>query len=276
MQKASRPRSSASRRLGLAVIALGLFAPLQASAAEPAHPPPADPGDATSQALTLYRLGSEAYDQGRFEDAAGLLLKAYSLHEEPVILFNLARVYEGMGDLPKALDAYRAYLDRDPHASDRGSIEQRVATLRKQIDERAALERLREEEHRLAEEARRAAAEASTRAASEAQERRRPHWVPWAVAGAGVLGIGAGAILGAISRGRYDSAVSDAFKAPAEADYKSAQGFATAANVAFVAGGVVAAAGTTWGLVDVLRRPASSGGVALLLAPRFVGVSGSF
>jgi tetratricopeptide (TPR) repeat protein len=275
MQKASRPRSSPSRRLGRAVIALGLFAPLQASAAGPTHPPAS--ADATSQALTLYRQGSEAYDEGRFEDAASLLLKAYSLHEEPVILFNLARVYEGMGDLPKALDAYRAYLDRDPHASDRGSIEQRVATLRKQIDERAALERVRDEEHRLAEEARLAAAEASMRAAAEAQNRRRPQWIPWAGAGAGVLGIGAGAILGAISRARYDSAVGDAFKAPAEADYKSAQGFATAANVAFVAGGVVAAAGTTWGLASVLgSRPASPHGVAVLLAPQFVGVSGSF
>jgi hypothetical protein len=80
-----------------------------------------------------------------------------------------------------------------------------------------------------------------------------------------------------VSHDRYESAVAEPFKGPGQADYKSAQDYRTGANVAFVAGGVVAAAGTVWGLIDLLgtkRRPTPRVGV--VTAPRFVGLAGWF
>jgi tetratricopeptide (TPR) repeat protein len=220
-------------------------APSRSSAAERA---------ANEQAIALYRQSTRAYDEGRFQDAADLLTRAYALHAEPILLFNLARAYEGSGNVDKAIDAYTRYLAREPGAPDRRSIEQRVATLQKQVDDRQALERQRDEERARVEQAHRDAERARQAAERAEEQRRRPSVVPWVVAGAGVAGIGAGVVLGVVSHAHYVDARDEPFKAPASADYSSAQSFATGANVAFVAGGVVAAAGLVWGLVDVLGK----------------------
>jgi anti-sigma factor RsiW len=207
-----------------------------------------------------------------------LLLEAYALQPEPVILFNLARAYEGLGDLQKAIEAYGRYLDRDPSASDRKSIEQRIATLKKQVDDVAALEKQRDEERARAIEARRAAADAERRAELEEQRKRRPSAVPWVVAGVGVLGVGVGLVLGVVSHDHYASAVSEPFKSPAEADYAAARNFANGANAAFVAGGVIAAAGASWGLISLFsgtKTPAHPAAEAVV-SPRFVGLTGRF
>src|ERR1700722_10227754 len=82
------------------------------------------------RAHALYDLSAVAYEAGHFQEAIDLLLHAYELKPKPVLLFNRARAYEGLGDQVKAIDAYEAYLKAEPTASDHGSIEQRLATLR--------------------------------------------------------------------------------------------------------------------------------------------------
>jgi tetratricopeptide (TPR) repeat protein len=238
---------------GIAVLVSVIFVPVGPARAAP----PADASASAANrenALALSRASSKAYEEGRFQDAVDLLLEAYSRQQEPVILFNLARAYEGLGDLQKAVDAYTRYLDRAPDASDRRSIEQRIATLSKQIDDRKALEQQRDEERARAEHARQAAEEAQKRAAREEEARRGAGPWPWIVAGTGLAGVGVGVALGAVSHGRYEDAVSDVYKGPAQSDYSAAQTYATGANVAFVAGGVLAAAGVAWLLVDRLTR----------------------
>ena len=83
-----------------------------------------------ARAAELFKKASESYRQGRFQEAVTQLEEARTLDPQPVLTYNLARAYEGLGDLPKAADAYERYLHDDPNAPDRGSIEQRVATLR--------------------------------------------------------------------------------------------------------------------------------------------------
>ncbi len=256
------------------VVSLG---PGRPSAAADPRVPSAERA-ANGQAIALYRQGTKAYDEGRFQDAADLLTRAYALRAEPILLFNLARAYEGLGAVDKAIDAYKRYLARDPDASDRRSIEQRLATLQKQVDDRQALERQRDEERARVEQARREAELARRATEREEERRRRPSAVPWIVAGVGVAGLGAGVVLGALSHGRYVDARDDTFRAPASADYSGAQTLATGANVAFVAGGVFAAAGLFWGLVDVLGKRASS--TASDASPRLTftgsGIAGHF
>ncbi len=236
----------------------------------------APPAAGEAQALSLYRQSTEAYDGGRFQEAADLLLRAYALRNEPVLLFNLARAYEGMGDLRKAVDAYRGYLAGDPAASDRRSVEQRVATLERQLEERASLEKQRDDARAKAERERRTADE-DARRRDAAESIQRPTVIPWVLAGVGVAGLAAGVVLGVLSRSHYLDASSEPYADPARRKYGTAQAYATAANVAFVVGGAMTATGIAWEIVRVAApgksaRPhaaVSVGPASLLLEASF-------
>src|SRR5215212_10871269 len=91
--------------------------------------------EAEARALQLFEQSADRYRQGRFREAVELLQEAYRLSPEAVLLYNLGRAYEGLGDTAGALDAYTRYLAADPNAADRASIESRVATLKRQLDE---------------------------------------------------------------------------------------------------------------------------------------------
>lgn len=248
-----------------------LFVAIALVTAHVARASPPSPEEA--EAISVYKQGSVAYAEGRFTDAANLLLKAYALKHEPVILFNLARAYEGAGNLSGAVDAYRRYLDSVPNASDRLSVEQRVATLRKQIQERAELERQRDEERARAEIERRNLEALKLR---DARRRSRQSPLPWVVAGVGLAGVGVAFVFGGLSQGAYNSAVGEPFIAPANRDYSNAVDFANVANVAFVVGGVVAAAGIVWEIVQLASNAKESTSVGVSFGPCGVRVVGSF
>ncbi|MEJ7729413.1 MAG: tetratricopeptide repeat protein [Polyangiaceae bacterium] len=230
-----------------------LAAALAVGAVFGACPRPAlaqDKGD--PRAEKLFTESAELYREGKFAEAAQRLEEAYAISPEPVLLYNLARAYEGMGQTERALSAYRRYLEADPGTRDRRSIETRIETLERQLEERRALED-------------------KTRAAATRQrdgavtpEPRAPSPLPWIVAGVGALGIGAGAVLGVMSQGKRDDA-EDPAEAPsgqAAADLVGdAETLATGANVAFIAGGAVLLGGVVWGIVDVVgsASPAQAG-----------------
>src|SRR5262245_50652019 len=90
--------------------------------------------DAKAEALDLFNQSAELYRQGKFDEAARLLERAYEIHPEPVLLYNLGRAYEGLGDNQKAIDAYTRYLKDEPNAKDRGALERRIETLKQQIE----------------------------------------------------------------------------------------------------------------------------------------------
>jgi tetratricopeptide (TPR) repeat protein len=205
-------------------------APSIASAA-----PPSDDG---KRAVQLFEQSATAYDAGQFAKAAELLKQAYKLRPDPVLLYNLARAYEGMGALPDAVQAYTDFLAADPTAKDRGAIEARIATLRAQIDQQNSLQR-----------------EAAQRERERERQREAPRPsgaspIPWIVAGVGGAGLVTGAVFGVLSIARHNAATTDA-QADIANDQSQARTFATVANIAFVAGGVLAAAGVTWGIVDL-------------------------
>ena len=62
--------------------------------------------DALDRAVVLFEESETLYNQGEFEQAAALLRRAYALHADATLLFNLARALEGAGDLDGAIDAY--------------------------------------------------------------------------------------------------------------------------------------------------------------------------
>jgi anti-sigma factor RsiW len=157
-----------------------------------------------------------------------------------------------VGDSESALDAYEKYIETEPKASDRGAVEKRIETLKQQIADRRKLERERDEEAKRAALAREATERerAKRKNAPRPIERRQPSVVPWIVAGVGVAVVGGGVFLGLRSRSRHDEAVDERMAKDSEDLNDSAKSMATAANVCFVAGGILTAAGITWAVID--------------------------
>jgi tetratricopeptide (TPR) repeat protein len=181
------------------------------------------------RAVELNRRSAELFRQGRFADAAVLLREAYRRRPDAVLQYNLGRACEEMGDLACAVAAYETYL-ANGRPTDRAAVE-------------ARLERCR------------------TRRAAEAQAaaaRRAPSLVPKVVAGAGAAGLGLGIGLALVAQGRHRDAAAEPVQRTAADRQASAESLMTAANVALVAGGVIAAAGVVWWIVDARRSRSES------------------
>jgi tetratricopeptide (TPR) repeat protein len=216
-----------------AVLALGVTATATSAGATDEAP-----AGANERALELSRKSATSYREGRFQEAVTLLEQAYALKPEPVLLYNMGRAYEGLGDLKSAVKSYSDYLAAQPNARDRGALEQRIATMQKQIDEREKLER----EHQ-------------TASVRPQPDEKRPPVVPWIVAGVGGAGLATGAVFGVLALSTHSAANSDPVQASAAQKQSDAQTFATVATVGMIAGGVVAAGGILWGLL-ASRSPA--------------------
>jgi tetratricopeptide (TPR) repeat protein len=205
--------------------------------------PARTPSGQSSEAGELTIRAKAAFDRGNFAEAAELLTQAYALKPSPALIYNLGRAYQQGGEKAKAVAAYERYLQSEAHPSDEGAVRSTVQELRAEI----------EHEHELL----RRAEEAKARADEEARAKapppaiHRPSPVPWIVAGVGVAGIATGGVLGALASARHQSAADDASAGSAQSKQDQARTFATAANVAFVTGGVIAVAAIVWGIADV-------------------------
>jgi tetratricopeptide (TPR) repeat protein len=183
------------------------------------------------RALTLFEESRGHYDAGRFDRAIELLQEAYRLQPEPILLYNMGRAYEGADQVREAADAYERYLNDAGDVRDRGALEARLRTLRERI-------------------------------AREDAERDRPAPPPpppsggvdpggWIVLGVGVAAIAVGVVLGVLSDDAHNEAVAAPVHRDAVALQQSAYDYASGANAAFIAGGVIAVAGLVWGIVSI-------------------------
>jgi tetratricopeptide (TPR) repeat protein len=200
------------------------------------------------QALDLFQRGGEAYRAGKFPEAIDLLSKAYDLEHDPTLLYNIARSYENLGDLDHAAATYEKYLQDAKDIKDRPGIEQHVATMKKQISEKAQLAKERDEALKSS------AKKDEHPGPSGPVERRPPSPVPWVIAAVGVGGLAAGAGLGATAISKNDSAGKAPSQLAASNMHDSAKSLALGSTIAFIAGGVLAGVGLTWGVVDIVTR----------------------
>jgi tetratricopeptide (TPR) repeat protein len=198
---------------------------------------PARADDTSERALDLFEQSEVAYDRGRFDEALSLLRQSYALKKEPVLLYNIGRAYEGRGDLRAAASAYQSFLAAQPNTPDRGALESRIATLRRQAGEREELERRAERDRD------------RDRAATAPGKQASP--VPWIVTGVGAGGAGAGAVLLALAARSHDKAVAEPTYREADRLQSRAQTFATVGNIAWIAGAALVVTGVVWGLVDL-------------------------
>jgi len=235
-------------------------------------PSPAFGDDSRAQALQLFEDGKKAYQEGRFEEAVSLLEKAHQLHPEPVLLYNLARAREGLGQFDTAIVAYEQYLREVGDIPDRGAIEGRVASLKRDIEQKkklaaerdAALEQTDPKKNTTA-----------PPAGIEGGAKSPSPW-PWVIAGVGVTGLAVGGALGGVALGTNSDAEAEPVQAEAFRLRRDAEDLALGATIAFIAGGVVLGGGTIWGIVDLTSGSATQPTAALFVGPGRVGFSGRF
>ncbi len=239
------------------VVAFGVLLAAVLTTARPAF---AEDG---TRALELFQESEKAYRLGHFDEAARLLVEARRWKREPVLLYNLARAYDGAGKKREAIQAFEEYLHEDPSAKDGPGIRARVATLKKEADEKDALL------------ARKADPPAGALASPPRPpaEAKNASIAPWIVAGAGTLLLGGGIGLGLAARSKHDDAVASPGQKDAESLQSQAESRATAATVILIAGGVIAGAGLTWGILDVAS---SSAKTTAFIGPFGAGVRGVF
>jgi tetratricopeptide (TPR) repeat protein len=228
--------------------------PASAPAAAPASSGSSPSAANKTRAAELYKKSADAYLHGDFAQAIKLLDEAYALDPHPVIVYNQARAHEGLGHLDEAISLYEKYLQQEPTSPDRGAIEQRVATLKKQKEDK---ERLDKEKADV--EAQRAQQEQQQK---ELEEREReaakspppePHKrsvLPYVVAGVGAAGLITGTVFGFLALNKEDKGNSSNNLRDATAARDSGQTFATVSNVTFIVGGVLLVGGAVWWILD--------------------------
>lgn len=224
----------------------------------------------SSTAASLYGDARRAFDEKRYDDSIALLRKAYACQPNAVYLGNVARAYEESSRPREALAAWRSYLVVLNDPKERAQVEGRISALSKIVDDLDRLEREKRE-----------ADEARKRAESKPDAPPPPSPPPpppperhvsvgaWAVAGAGVLGLATGVVLGVLANSKHSAAVSEPDVNRAESLQSTARALATGATWTLVVSGVVAAGGLVWISWDLLRpMPGATGAT--------VGVTGTF
>jgi tetratricopeptide (TPR) repeat protein len=215
-----------------------VFALLACVCTSPAH------AEDREKALKLFEDSDKAYKAGKFEEAAALLREAYGLYPEPLLLYNLARAQEGLGDASGAIESYERFLNDAKEIKDRGAIERRIATLKAQLAKQE-------------EDARRRAEEEERRKREEEERRRNPpppidergpleKYGPWVTMGTGGAVLVTGLYFGIHASTTHDDAVATPIQRDAAELQHSAERSATIANVLFVVGGAMVAGGVAW------------------------------
>jgi tetratricopeptide (TPR) repeat protein len=215
------------------------------------------------RAAELYEEGARAYREGRFDESAILIRRAYEIEPHPILLYNIARALESAGDLPGALEAYEQFLrDAPADAEQRPRVVRRVEVLRVE---------LAPDETPSEPPADGPTGEPITR--TPAVETEAPAAWPWVIAGVGVATVGAAIATGVVALDREsesDAAVDHATAFPLGEEAKD---FALVTNVLFIAGGAISLAGVILGIVDLATLERSDvevsigpGGLALRAA----------
>jgi tetratricopeptide (TPR) repeat protein len=85
------------------------------------------------RAKAHFLAGQSYYDQASYADALKEFGEAYRISRRPALLYNIARCYEGMDQLDKAVDNLNGYLQATPNADDREAVESRIKNLQELI-----------------------------------------------------------------------------------------------------------------------------------------------
>lgn len=120
----------------LIVVAALLLCASRAAAADPPAdptsdtPPPAAPDPALAEAKAHFDEGKNAYLAGDYAKAIREFQAAEAIRPSPILDYNIALGYDGLGDLSSALAWYQHYIETKPDAHNRDDVEQRIAAIK--------------------------------------------------------------------------------------------------------------------------------------------------
>jgi hypothetical protein len=80
-----------------------------------------------------FMAGQDYYTQGRYDKAIEEFEEAYRLEPKPLLLYNIAMAQEKVGELVKAVDYLKRYLEATPDNEDRTTLLAKVANLETRI-----------------------------------------------------------------------------------------------------------------------------------------------
>jgi len=241
------------------VAAVALVLTLEAIAQAPVTPralaqTSTENSDAEARAMELFEESETHYRAGRFREAIVLLNEAYRLHPAPVLLYNLARAHEGLGEFSEALQAYRLYLAAEPTARDRGAIEKRIVMLETKLREQRA-----RDERRAPHEGGGAVAPVPQ---PMPQPASKPNPAPWVLLGVGALAVAAGAAVLGVAAARHEAAEDEPEGLRAQELQDVAKRFEAAGGATLAVGSAAVVSGLIWGTVDLTVSPEIGGGRA--------------
>lgn len=81
------------------------------------------------EARDLFRLGTQAFDEGRFERALKYFKDAYELSGRAQLQYDIGSVLDRLRRDREAIEAYRSYLAQTPDANNRSAVEERIRLL---------------------------------------------------------------------------------------------------------------------------------------------------
>jgi tetratricopeptide (TPR) repeat protein len=110
---------------------------LVSSVAAPAH---AFDDPDTEIARRHFELGRSAYDARDYRKALDEFLAAKRAKAAPALDYNIARCYDRLEDYPLAIKHYEIYVAGKPSITDQIEVNERIRTLRKRVDEIAAMQ----------------------------------------------------------------------------------------------------------------------------------------
>ena len=92
-------------------------------------------GDASTdeEARRHFRLGQAHYENGSFSEAAVEFEEAYRLSNRPQLLYNIFVSYRDAGDMARAADALRRYLELVPDAENAAQLRARLTSMERML-----------------------------------------------------------------------------------------------------------------------------------------------
>jgi hypothetical protein len=176
--------------------------------------PPASAGP-DEDARKHFDAGESYFRASDYDGALREFRMAYTLSKRPLILLNLANVYERMGKLPETVDMLKRYLEEDKSTKERTTIELRLQNLQKRIDEgaKSAPDAGTEPEPAPAPSASSPVAPGTSSASVPPRlpPNRLPAYVSFGVGGAAAIGA---LITGIVAQGKYNDADAGCAKTP--------------------------------------------------------------
>lgn len=273
--------TTSSLAVGLLVLPLASMPRCAHARVEPATEPEPEPElDGKAFARQRVSQGQALYEQARYEEALVAFQDAAAAYASPDFQFNIGLCHERLGEPQAAIRAFEAYLRNKPDASDRASVEHRIAQLRAELE---------------------APAEPPPPAVSPSPQQptapqldqpppaeAKPHR-PLVITGSVLLGVGVGVAAGGgvtfgVLANRRAARVDDTLTLdnPEELTREEARALATEGDrfrtlqiTSLASGGALAIAGAVV-LAKGLQRRRLAGRVSVLPSPRGVALWGRF